>query len=57
MSKKKKDTVPMEYDTLHSSSFQDMTDLIPAGPVEESELREYYELYSIYPKIPRNTEN
>lgn len=51
--KKKKSTTPTEYNYLHASSPQDFTGLIPAGPVDEEELKDYSEIYPIYPKVPR----
>lgn len=37
---------------LTPCSAQDMTGLIPAGPVEEEEMEHYEELYPFLPKVP-----
>lgn len=55
MKKTNTEKTPLKYDELQTSSFQDQTGLIPAGTVEESELEEYYDIYPIFPKVPRNT--
>ena len=43
---------PEGYRYLRPCSTQDMTGLIPAGPVEEEELEHYEELYPFLPKVP-----
>lgn len=55
MKKTNTEKTPLKYDELQTSSFQDQTGLIPAGTVEESELEEYYDIYPIFPKVPRST--
>ena len=53
--KNNKGKITPESDTLQASSCQDFTGLIPAGPVDETELQDYEELFPFYPKIPRHT--
>lgn len=43
---------PEGYRCLTPCSAQDMTGLIPAGPVGEEELENYEELYPFLPKVP-----
>lgn len=40
-----------EYDYLKPASTQDCTGLIPAGPVDEEEMKQYEELYSFLPPV------
>lgn len=44
---------PAEYDYLKTSSACDCTGLIPAAPVDDSEIEHYEELYPFLP--PRNS--
>ena len=42
---------------LSPCSAQDMTGLIPAGPIGEEELEHYEELYPFLPKVPEHHRN
>lgn len=49
---------PVNTDTFRNiqpGSSQDCTGLIPAGPVDETELEAYEELYPFLPKVPEGT--
>ncbi len=46
---------PEEYRYLTPCSAQEMTGLIPAGPVGEEEMEDYEELYPFLPKVPTKT--
>ncbi|MFG6330699.1 MAG: hypothetical protein K1W28_02525 [Lachnospiraceae bacterium] len=48
----KASVTPKEYGRLPLCSAQDMTGLIPAGPVGEEEMEDYEELYPFLPKVP-----
>lgn len=48
----KSSVTPEGYRYLTPCSAQDMTGLIPAGPVGEDELEDYEELYPFLPKVP-----
>lgn len=48
----KSSMAPEGYHDLEPCSAQDMTGLIPAGPVGEEELEDYEELYPFLPKVP-----
>ena len=43
------------YRYIKPGSAQDCTGLIPAGPVDETELEAYEELYPFLPKVPEGT--
>lgn len=40
------------YHSLSPCSAQDMTGLIPSGPVGEEELENYEQLYPFLPRVP-----
>ena len=46
---------PEEYRYLTPCSAQEMTGLIPAGPMGEEEMEDYEELYPFLPKVPTKT--
>lgn len=52
--KTKSSVTPEGCHSLNPCSAQDMTGLIPAGPVGEDELEDYEELYPFLPKVPGN---
>lgn len=47
----KASAAPEEHHYLTPCSAQDMTGLIPAGPVGEEEMENYEELYPFLPKV------
>lgn len=47
---------PEEYRYLTPCSAQEMTGLIPSGPVTEEEMEDYEELYPFLPKVPHKTD-
>lgn len=46
-----------KYRYLKPCSAQDMTGLIPSGPVGEEEMAAYEELYPFLPEIPKEKQN
>lgn len=48
---------PEGYRYLTPCSAQDMTGLIPAGPVGEEEMEDYEELYPFLPKVPKTVKD
>ena len=46
-----------EYRYLKPCSTQDMTGLIPAGPVDEHEMEHYEALYPFLPEVPKSSKN
>lgn len=51
----KSSVTPEGYRYLTPCSAQDMTGLIPSGPVGEEEMEDYEELYPFLPKVPHKT--